>query len=241
LLKEGFAGLVVIMDDLDKMVLREYPAAGCSTQEYLFVHRGKQLRGFNCHVIYTMPIELAYSHQEQEIANLYGGRMPVIPMTRIATRPPRPRAHAPGMELFREIIRRRLASAGAKEKDVFESETVRDALIRLSGGQPTELMTLVRESLVAEGLPITDRSFERAHREGRQAYSRQLRADHRPIIEEVRRTGNVKRTKDNDAAIRELLESRAILLYINDDEWYGVNPLIDGLAPPKPKPRKRKP
>ncbi len=37
--KKGFCGLVVIVDDLDKMITRPYEPAGCSTTEYLFVHR----------------------------------------------------------------------------------------------------------------------------------------------------------------------------------------------------------
>jgi hypothetical protein len=59
-----------------------------------------------------------------------------------------------------------------------------------------------------------------------------LRSDHWPLIEEVRRTGTVVRTKDNDDAFRELLDSRAILLYVNDAEWYALNPAVDELEPP---------
>jgi hypothetical protein len=58
-----------------------------------------------------------------------------------------------------------------------------------------------------------------------------LRKDHWPLIEEVRRTGDVVRTLDNETAFRELLDSRAILLYENGEEWYGVNPAIDELPP----------
>ena len=31
----------------------------------------------------------------------------------------------------------------------------------------------------------------------------------------------------SDETFRELLASRAILQYVNDEEWYGVNPLIN--------------
>ena len=34
------------------------------------------------------------------------------------------------------------------------------------------------------------------------------------------------RTADNEELFRELLESRAILQYVNADEWYGQNPMI---------------
>ena len=29
-----------------------------------------------------------------------------------------------------------------------------------------------------------------------------------------------------------LLESRAILQYVNDEEWYGLNPFVEMLTPP---------
>ena len=63
LTKKGYSGLVVIVDDLDKMILRPHESAACPTTEYLFVHRAAQLTAFNCHVVYSMPLSLAYSHQ----------------------------------------------------------------------------------------------------------------------------------------------------------------------------------
>ena len=46
----------------------------------------------------------------------------------------------------------------------------------------------------------------------------------------MRATGQVVRTRENDAAFRELIESRAILLYVNDGEWYALHPLVRELA-----------
>ncbi|MCH8806040.1 MAG: AAA family ATPase, partial [Planctomycetes bacterium] len=40
---KGYHGLVIIVDDLDKMVVRRHEPAGCSTAEHLFVHRQAQL------------------------------------------------------------------------------------------------------------------------------------------------------------------------------------------------------
>jgi hypothetical protein len=73
---------------------------------------------------------------------------------------------------------------------------------------------------------------ERAARDGRQAYGRQLQAEHMPILDNVRKDGKLVRDSTNGELVRELLESRAILQYENDDEWYDVNPLV----PPPPKP-----
>lgn len=234
--RDQFSGLVVIVDDLDKMITRPHTEAGCLTTEYLFIHRAAQLTGFLCHVIYTLPIELAYSHHNASIKQRYSGHLPVVPMTKIETPPPECKAHAPGIKKFREMISTRLSSVGATEEDLFKSDKVRDDLIKLTGGQPTELMSFIRESLATDGLPISSQGVKRCRFELMCTYDRQLRSDHWPLIEEVRRTGKVVRTPDNESAFRELLDSRALLLYINGREWYGVNPAIDDLEPPAPPP-----
>ena len=52
------------------------------------------------------------------------------------------------------------------------------------------------------------------------------------MIEQVRRSGHVGRTHGNELTFRELLDSRAILQYVNDNVWYGLNPMVEQLAPP---------
>ena len=234
--RNGYRGLVVIVDDLDKMITRPHEKAGCLTTEYLFIHRAAQLTGFQCHVIYTLPIELAYSHHESNIRRLYSGHLPVVPMTKIQTPPPQFERHVPGYAKFHDIIAARLQKISVGEEVLFESESVRDDLVALTGGQPTELMSFIRESIVTEGLPIGEKGVRRCRFEMMRSYRRQLRAEHWPLIDEVRRTGQMVCTEANEKAFRQLLDSRALLLYRNDEEWYGVNPAIDelnSLEPPR--------
>jgi len=238
--KKDYSGLLIIVDDLDKMVLRPHGAAGCPTTEYLFVHRAAQLTAFKCHVVYAMPISLAYSHQEQDIKNFYGGHVPVVPMTKLTTQPPDSKSYKPGLEKFREIIAKRVQAAGAVESDLYVNDKVRDELILLSGGQPTELMTIVREAIVTRGLPIDAESLKRARFEGRREFSRQLREEHMDILKRVAKTGQYRpATSANELLLRELLDMRAILQYVNDDEWYGVNPQIVDLLPKSPRRKSR--
>lgn len=236
--KQGYHGLAIIVDDLDKMTVRPHADAGCSTAEYLFVQRAAQLTAFHCHVVYSMPISLAYSHQQANIRANYGGHVSVIPMTKVASPPPASKPHEPGVARFRDIVDRRLRVASASRGDCFDSDEVLDELIRLSGGQPTELMTLVRESIITDALPIGKDSLARALREGKREYARQLRAEHQPIIDEVRKTGWFARTEASEPLFRELLESRAILQYVNANEWYGLNPMVEALQSPAPPVRR---
>lgn len=222
---KNYVGLAIIVDGLDKMTLRPHPEVGCSTAEYLFAERHAQLTAFNCHLIYTMPIALAYSCRERDIANLYGcAAPPVVPMTMIfdATG----RKNKAGFDKFRELIRRRLKKAGAKDNDVFDNNSTRDKIIEYSGGQPRELITLIRDSIIEAELPITLSAIEKVARKARHAYARQLRQEHWAIIEQVRRDHTLRRNKENDLLYMELLDNRAILQYENGGEWYGLNPLL---------------
>jgi len=223
--KKNYVGLAIIVDGLDKMTLRPHPEVGCSTAEYLFAERHAQLTAFNCHLIYTMPIALAYSCRERDIANLYGcAAPPVVPMTMIfdATG----RKNKAGFDKFRDLIRKRLKKAGAKENDVFDNNSTRDKIIEYSGGQPRELITLIRDSIIEAELPITLSAIEKVARKARHAYARQLRQEHWAIIEQVRRDHALRRKEENDLLYMELLDNRAILQYENGGEWYGLNPLL---------------
>ncbi|MBZ0262585.1 MAG: hypothetical protein K8F90_18535, partial [Hyphomicrobiales bacterium] len=231
--KERYAGLVVVVDDLDKMVIRPVDHAYCSTAEYLFIHRAAQLTAFACHMVYTLPLSLAFSHHEQSIKSNFGGHVPLVPMVKVASKPPKPRRYNAGIEKMRAIIETRCANAGLSLGDLFAAGNVGTDLIRLSGGQPLELMSLVREGLVTCGLPIDERALHRARKEGEREYARMLRQEHWPILNEVRKTGAYTPKSDTEQAFRELIDSRAILQYVNDEEWYALNPMLAGLkAPP---------
>jgi len=230
--KKNYAGLAIIVDGLDKMTLRPHPKVGCSTAEYLFAERHAQLTAFSCHLIYTMPIALAYSCRERDIANLYGYTAPpVVPMTMVfgATG----KKNKAGFDKFTDLIRKRLQKAGAEEKDFFKNNATRDKIIEYSGGQPRELITLIRDSIIEGPLPITSSTVEKVAKKARHAYARQLRLEHWQIVEQVRKDHALRRNEENDRLCMELLDNRAILQYENGGEWYGVNPLLP--SPPSSK------
>lgn len=242
--RQGHAGLVVIVDGLDKIAFRTHPSGAHSVAEYLYVQRAAQMTAFACHVVYSMPIELAYSHHQATIRNLYGGYVPVVPMTKLRSQPPSRKRHEEGMRRFGDVIRARLKSVRAQEGDLFSDEAVRDQLIELSGGQPVELMHLVREAIVTGGLPVQRTALDRVRNELERDYTRQMRVEYEPLLQEVDRTGKVTRTQENERPFRELLASRMMLLYMNDDEWYdlnpGVAPLVRPATPPARTPRRRR-
>lgn len=230
--KQNYDNLVVVVDDLDKMMVRSVDHAECSTAEYLFIHRAGQLTAFHCPVVYTLPLSLAYSHHEQTIKSSFGGHVPVVPMIKIASRPPQCKPYKPGIDRMQDILEARCKAAGTTHGDVFKSASVRRDLIKLSGGQPSELMILMREAIITAGLPIDGKALDRARREGMREYARMLRAEHWPILETIRQSGRYDRSEETETLFRELIDSRAMLQYVNKDEWYGLNPMVAALEPP---------
>ena len=226
LVKQGYAGIVLLVDNLDKMPIRPKENSNCDTAEYLFINRSAQMTALECHVVYTIPLSLAYSHQEQFIKTQYGGHLPLVPATKITSPPPASAQFDAGIEKFREIVRKRLDQAEVSMAEAFKGERVLTELIMLSGGQPTELMTIVREGIISSGLPITSAALDRARKEGQREYARILLAEHLDIIGEIAKQGAYERKAETEEAFRQLLNSRAVLQYVNDSEWYGLNPMV---------------
>jgi hypothetical protein len=223
LVENGKKGLVIVVDDLDK--INTYPKS--PTDKSLFCDRQAQLRGFQCHMIYSLPIALVYSHEGSDLSSYYGGTIPVVPMIKVATPPPDRVPFEKGIESMRKIIAARLKHIGTNERDVFSGKT-EDEIIRYSGGQPRTLFHLIRDAINYGNLPIESNAVNQAVRGIRREYGRQILVDQWPIIEHVHKTGNISRSKENDQTIRELLGSRALLQYANDEreEWYDLNPAI---------------
>jgi len=222
--KKGFSGLVIIADDMDKLSVERRQEIDSSIAERIFIHRHGQLTALNCHVIYTMPLSLAYSCKERDIASLYNlTAPPVVPMTKIINE--NGKRFKDGFEKFRDVIKKRIKKAGAKES-IFESEEVQDKIIEYSAGQPRVLMTLIRDSIVEGDLPITLSSVENVARKIIQSYARQLREEHWTIIRQVKKDHTLKRSEKSHSLCMELLASRAILQYRNEKDWYGLNPLL---------------
>lgn len=223
--RKGYNDLVTIVDGLDKIVLKPHPEAKCTMGEYLFVNREAQMSGFECHMVYTIPLAQAYSGKERVISNLYGiNSIPVVPMTKIKT--DTGDEYQPGIIKFLEVAEKRLKKAGTNIDEVFDKKETLMELIRLSGGQPREFMVLIRDAITSSGLPVTSQSIQRSVRDVKNAYKRQLNLEQLDIVKCVRKEKFFTRTDDNEKNWLDLLDSRAVLQYINDKEWYDVNPLV---------------
>ncbi len=58
--RQNRRGLVLLIDNLDRITLRELDV-GRTSHEALYIDHGVQLRALKCHVVYTVPISMVYS------------------------------------------------------------------------------------------------------------------------------------------------------------------------------------
>jgi len=219
-----YAGLVVILDSLDRIFDREQA-------ETLFVQRATEMTSFACQLVVTMPISLAYSESVQQLGTTYANRPTIVPMTKLRTRPVARERHEPGFEKFRQIVDKRLRQIGVDRQTVFAGDEVLTALIEVTGGQPTELMSYLQELIVQGQLPVTLADVERLTRVRSRDY-RWFVAEDWEVVESFERNGHYEPTEKTRGVLKRLLDGRAILQYLNDDEWYDLNPVVRQLKRP---------
>jgi AAA ATPase domain len=218
------ANLVILVDDLDKGGWDRHPTAGMTTGEFLFDKRHLQLRGLNCHVVYVLPLDLAYGRLAGILQNRYGD-IPLIPMVEVRTRPPEAKPFEPGIKALRNLIRRRLENAGLKPEEVFEAE-VEDTLIRICGGEPRQLMYLLRSAQDYGELPIRQAAAQRAIEGARKTLRRPMGREDWEMVKELARNGELPKDSASEERTRQLMVNRQILQYSNGTEWFAPNPLL---------------
>lgn len=102
--KAGHIDIVIIVDGLEKMHYRlvqqndESDASvlsrATSTHDMLFLHHAEQLKAPRCHLVYTVPISLAFNANLRDVFDIF-----VIPMVK---------TNADGLAKLTEIIERRV-------------------------------------------------------------------------------------------------------------------------------------
>jgi AAA ATPase domain len=223
--------LLLIVDNLDR-IAEKYQGEQ-SNYEQIFVTHSDGLRGLNCHVIYTVPISLAYSKHLTAMEERYKP-VEVLPMVMVNSKDGETICE-PGMDKLKQLLLRRfqMVDAGLSLEVAFQTIEGVDRLCAMSGGHVRNLMNLMKAALqYTKELPITDRSVKRAISELRETYSKVIDGDEWPCLVEVDREKVIAK---NNNQFRSLLFRRCILeyRYLNDDGevvvWHDVHPSIRGL------------
>jgi hypothetical protein len=230
-LTEGKTQLVIIADNLDRIapVLK----TDRTNHDEIFLDRANQLKGLACHIIYTIPISLAYSIRATELRNLYDGDPLALPMVMVQQRDGYPCPD--GLALMKKVVEKRVrqfSPTRSLETEVFENTEVLERLCLMSGGHMRNLMFLIESAIDhVNSLPITTRAAQRAITQARDVFRSTVEDKQWEILADVYRNKVIK----NNDEYRKLLFNHCILQYVDFDEqeemqrWYDVHPLILGI------------
>lgn len=217
--KIGKKGLLIIMEDLDKVVLEK-------GEEIFYVH-STQLTELQCHCIFTFPISLLYYIKFKNIIGRYDGNF-TLPMIKVNEKDGRPCNE--GREIMRRIVEKRMAL------DLFEKPGCLDRMIELSGGCLWDLFRLIKDSassaLVLGRARIDAPDFENAYGTLKHDYESTIAENsekgisvdqyYDALVECVK---NPNKKPDHTDIILDLMNNLTILNY-NGQNWCDAHPIV---------------
>ncbi|NEP01625.1 MAG: ATP-binding protein [Symploca sp. SIO2E9] len=227
--QRGQKGLVVIVDNLDRIENKKGSSSSKLLPEYLFVDRGEQLSQLHCHVVYTVPLSLFFSNEREALKNRLGhGESPmVLPMVPVQLRDGSECAE--GMALLRQMaLARAFPDAEPEERlgyvrEVFDSLETLDRLCRVSGGHVRNLLGMLYGCLREEDPPISRSVLERAIRKERDGLLLAIDEQEWELLFQVVKDQLVK----GDIEYQTLLRSLFVFEYLDEQgSWFCLNPLL---------------
>lgn len=233
--KKGHRGIVLLLDNLERIVKVGSQREGLASHRELFIERHAQLTGLAAHVIYTVPLRLLRSQVDgPTVQQLYGDYF-VLPMIKIHARQDRS-PYATGIRCLKDMLEKR---AGQPLAQVFAPAAL-DFLLTYSGGHTRLLMSFVQQACAyAQSLPIPLSAAHRAIAQTVSMYSTTIVESHWRKLAELDLSDDQK-LRNGDLDYLGLLESLAILEYVNGGEetnpfdpveqWYAVNPIVRELG-----------
>lgn len=225
----GKKGLVVIVDNLDRVQNQTTAASSKPLSEYIFVERGEQLRQINCHLVYTLPLSLIFSNAREELKSRLGnGTSPIVlPMVPVQLRDGTD--HPEGMALLQQmVLARAFPNAKPKERmdlvtDIFENLDTLNRLCRINGGHVRHLMGMLYGCIQEEDPPISRRVLENVIRKERDSLIAAIDEEEWELLFQVVKDQRVK----GDREYQTLLQTLFVFEYHDErGTWFNLNPLL---------------
>ena len=232
-LPSGKNKLVLIADSLDR-IAPTIQDNGTTNHDQIFIDRAGQLKGLDCHIVYTVPISLLYSDRANNLEANYDGNTQILPMVKVKDR--NGNIYENGLNKLQEVIAKRIEKVAPNLNivpKVFENQDIIKELCLMSGGHVRELIQLVRGALnEIDSLPVTEKAAKRSIAKLRDVYNRTVNEDEWKILAEVAISKELK----NQDEYRKLLFNRCLLEYVDfysDDNlkrWCNIHPLIKDIS-----------
>ncbi|MEP0752642.1 KAP family NTPase [Trichocoleus sp. Lan] len=224
--QQGKKGLVVIIDNLDRLENSVKPT-GQIQPEYLFVERGEQLNQLNCHVVYTIPLVLIFSNALGRLTNRFGGDPKVLPMVPVQVRSGGESKE--GMALLQQMVLARafpdvnVVERVNKITEVFDSPETLARLCRVSGGHVRNLLVLLSRCLERDDPPLSRDCLEGVIRQRRNALILALTEDEWILLREVAQQKSLRGEERYQTLVRDMF----VFEYRDEDgSWFDINPIL---------------
>lgn len=226
--QRGQLGLVVIIDNLDRVDARQLQT-GRTQPEYLFIDRGDQLSKLNCHLVYTIPLSLIYSNENETLRQRFGGGIApkVLPMIPARTRTGT--ANGEGIHLLRHLVLVRAFPEAEPSRrldcvpHVVDHLDTLDRLCLISGGHVRNLLGLVRNCIQQSDPPFRRDIVEQVIRGQRDALARAIDDEEWHLIRQVVHQQSVT----GEVEYQMLLRSMFVFEYQDPQgTWFGINPVL---------------
>lgn len=227
--RRGKAGLVVIVDNLDRVDNRTLPS-GRTLPEYLFIDRGDQLQKLRCHIVYTIPLGLTFCNDVEILKNRLGGGLPpkILPMVPVRQR--NASESKEGMALLRQMVMVRAFPNHTPVRqlelinEVFDTPETLDRLCSISGGHLRNLLGILYGCLRQEDPPISREVLENVIRESRDYLTSSLDNDEWELLFQVVQEQAVK----GDLEYTTLLRGMFVYEYRDlQGNWFAINPALE--------------
>ncbi len=229
--QERYSDIVIMLDNLEKIVRIEGVDEEDAAQRTLFINGANLLMGINAHTLYTVPLRLVRANG-QELTQTYGGSIFVLPNVKVEER----QTHQPwqkGKDRLREVIAQRLRPFEISQ--AIETEAL-ELILTYCGGHIRQFMMMTREaSLQVEKAPIDVEAAQKAIGSLVPIYTTGVRRGEWDLLAELELSDGRAWSTDNESKGR-LLQQQYVLEYVNGaenqtffektDPWYAVHPIV---------------
>jgi DNA polymerase III delta prime subunit len=208
--QQGFVDLVIIVDGLEKMHYRFLPDNETSYSN-LFIRHSEQLNSPESHIIYTVPIALAFN---SNLGNEFSAGLFMMPMVKYQ----KPEGKAKLIELINQrMIPNLFANAELPKK-----------LIAVSGGSMRDLFRLIRFATETANGQIKETDVKMAIQTIAKEYDRLVRNDFIPLLKEIADKKIVP--TNSDKMYEQLLNLRLVHEYENGERWADIHPALHQIS-----------
>ncbi len=215
----GSAGLVILVDSLDRIILKSLADDEArTTHRDLFVDHAEHLMAPACSMVYTIPVSLL---NNQNVASVWGGSPEILPMVKVHN--PDGTDCAEALNAMVDAVDRRMSI-----ETLFENPNDVVELCRMSGGHLRHLMMMLRDacSYTADGDRVSSEAVQLAVQNLVNDFQRTIEDQEVEALLEVHRTRRLPNREECASLPLKLL----VLEYRNGSPWNDVHPAAQKTA-----------